>query len=254
MRNRLAFKENCKNVLIVIIVILVDFLFVFSSSFISYSKSFSRHAGEYSFDELFCIQNNLCDMSKMYKIYKFVSYNDEDEMSAYNFFKNASFSVVSQPRAEMILLKYNGDRTLADLDLSYYFNFDDVAYNNSQLASLLDTTGYLVYGSLFIYKDGLYLYARFIDEPIVKSSELSTIDNLKSSLAFCKTKKCLFKVEGLDGDLLSKNFYTEKSSNVRLFPSWYNDLEAYPIIRLLLIVLFFAQFPIAIICRKRCTR
>lgn len=254
MRNRVAFTRYGKNVLIILIIFLIDIILVFSSLFISYNRSLSGHKGSYGYDELFRINNDTYNLSRIYKVYKYFSVNNEDELSAYKLFEHASFNVVAQPDAEMVLLKYNGDHDLADLDLAYYFNFDCNENDDSRFSALLNTTGYLVYGSLFLYNDNLYLYADFIAEPIINDSEMSIIERLKTALAFCKTKKCLFKVDGLDSDFISENFYTEKRGDHRIFPSWYNEIKGYPAIEILLILLFFAQFPMAIKCSKKFIR
>lgn len=246
MRNRMAFEKYSKNVLIVFFVLLIDVLILFSYLFASYNKSLSNHKGDYNCEELFSVGNSEYELYDIYKAYKSIKYGTTDEeVPVLKLFEKASFSVVSQPMAEAVLINYKGDHNLALFDLGYYFNFDKITYNEEQLSVLLNNTGFLISGTLFLYRDNLYLYGAFNDEPI-EPSEKSAIKNLKESLAFCKTSKCLFKVEGIDSNYILENFYTEKWGNRRLFPSWYNDIEAYPIIKVLLIILFVVQFPIAI--------
>lgn len=246
MRNRMAFSKSSKNVLIALIVILVDALIIIGNLFISYNKSLSTHKGKYDYRQLLYIADANHDISDIYKVYKYRSENNEDEIPASVLFENSTFCVVSQPAAEWVLLGYSGNYNLAFIDLQFYFNFESVAYGEDCFQDLFDKTGYFIRGELFMYKGDLYLYAYFTDEPLAKDPQKSLVDNLKTSLLQCKTKQCLFKVNGLSTEYVFNNFYTEKTSGCRLYPSWYSDLKAYPEIELLLLILFIAQFPIAI--------
>lgn len=248
MRNRVASSKNRRNVLIVLFVILFDLLILLGDVFMFYNKSLSSHKGTYTCEELFSVNSseNVYDVYDFLKCYKRKPNNEtSEEPLVSDLFKDVSFSVVPHPSAELILLSYKGDQNLAKLSLSYQLNYDEnYDYDSNQVSYLVDMTGYCVYGTFFLYKDNLYFYGVFNDETFDTSDE-SPIDVLKHSVASGKTKKCLFKAEGINNDFINENFNVEaRGIELRIYPSWYYSLL--PITKFLLFLLFVIQFPIAI--------
>lgn len=179
----MAFKENRKNVLIIILVTIIDILILFADLFIFYNKSLSDHEGSYTYKELFGVENGEYELYDMYKAYQFDPIDDEKyKIPISELFENVSINVVPQPVAEIVLLGYKGDRNLACFDLGYYFNFDNVVYGEEELSVLLDRADYLTSGILFLYNDDIYLYADFIAEPL-EHSEKTVLKTLQKM--FC---------------------------------------------------------------------
>lgn len=246
MSKRLVFSKKSKYILIFLIIIVDVILILFVTPLID-GKKFTDHEGIYNYNDLFSSKTEGTDMSDVIQILLYDDY-DLKEISAKNVLGDLAFEAISPVKAVPIMILYNSQNKLCSISsVTLGSVLDNLEVPDKDIFEIANATGYVVGGTLFTFRNNVYLFANIKDDTYTYDEDSSLLKNAVYSTFPANNKSiALFKVCGDSENFVEEHFSEYQAiSYTKSYPDWYADLQDFPFRRVIALVGFSLQFILA---------
>lgn len=247
MSNRMVQNKNCKYLLIPIIVI-IDIILLIVITPLTDGKTYSGHKGVYTYDELFSSKTEGADMKD---IISAIAWSDNGlvEVKASEFLSDVKFQSVDEIKANAIMFFYNPQNEICAINTLGVVGslLDKFDVSDEDVYSISNVTGYVVRGTLFWFKDEIYMFANLKDDSYIFDEEISMRENaICSTMYLCNDTISLFKLCGINETFVKEETFghTFLENHIKIYPNWYGKLQEITKYRVVALLMFFVQFPI----------